>query len=548
MQRREFLRRLGATSVVSVSGAALTSGGLTGCRLPSSNEDRKWRGAGPEWSVRELRTEFQSGRLNAAAVTSAYLRRIEEIDRRGPRLNSVIELNPDALAMARALDEERRRQGPRGPWHGIPVLLKDNLDTGDRMRTSAGSLALADSIAPRDSFVAARLRAAGAVLLGKTNLSEWANFRGARSISGWSGRGGQTRNPYCLACNPSGSSSGSAAAVAAGLCAVAVGTETNGSIVSPSSYCGVVGLKPTVGLVSRSGIIPISSSQDTAGPMGRTVADVAALLGVMAGVDAQDSATTQAGRDRERGREPADYERWLDATALAGARLGVPRALFRLHRRVDPIFAEALARLKGAGAELVEPVTLPSLRELAGADSEVMHYEFKAGLNAYLQTLGPGAAVRSLEELIAFNERHRDQELKYFGQETLVEAQAKGALTDAAYLDAKARCRQWADRLGAALAEQRLDAVVAPTSGPAHVTDYAHGDRGMGGSSTYAAVSGFPNITVPCGHVLGLPVGLSFFGSKWSEGRLIALAYAFEQASPARLRPTFVATPEELGA
>ncbi len=545
MQRRQFLQSVGRAVAAGVGVLGGWAG--SGCRTPRSGAAGGVRGFElDDVSVAALRGGLRAGRFTARQLTAAYLRRIDEIDAHGPALRSVLEVNPDAEAMARALDEEWRRAGPRGPWHGIPVLLKDNIATGDRMHTTAGSLALAGSRAPRDSFIAARLRAAGAVLLGKTNLSEWANFRGARSLSGWSAIGGQTRNPYCLACNPSGSSSGSAAAVAASLCAVAVGTETNGSIVSPSAYCGIVGIKPTVGLVSRTGIIPISSSQDTAGPMGRTVADAAALLNVLAGVDPQDAATAAAPGQPGAGGARVDYETFLVSGALAGARLGVPRTLFQMHRRIDPIFARVLDRLQAAGAELIEPIALPSRQDLGGADYQVMLYEFKAGLNAYLRALGGSAPVSSLGELIAYNEGKRDRELRFFGQETLVEAEKKGALTEAAYLEAKERCGRWSQRLGALLADQRLDAVVAPTSGPAHVIDYVHGDRGMGGSSTYAAVSGFPNVTVPCGSFEGLPLGISFFGPKWSEGRLIALAHSFEISGPARLRPTFAPTLDEL--
>jgi len=490
-----------------------------------------------ELSVSELQQGLTAKRFTSVGLVQQYHQRIESVDRSGPRLRSVIELNPDAFAIAEALDHERKATGPRGPLHGIPVLIKDNLDTHDRMTTTAGSLALVGSIAPRDSFVVERLRAAGAVILGKTNLSEWANFRGSRSISGWSGRGGQTRNPYALDRSPSGSSSGSAAAVSASLCAVAVGTETNGSIVSPSSYCGIVGFKPTVGLVSRSGIIPISSSQDTAGPMARTVADAAALLGVMAGVDPRDTAT-----DASKGRAALDYARLLDANALHGARIGVVRSQFKLHRQVDPVLEAALEAMKHAGAELVELPKLPSRQDLGGADYQVMVYEFKAGLNAYFASLGAGAPIKDVEALIEFNERNRERELLFFGQETLIEAQAKGPLTDKVYVEAKERCVKWSQSLDEVLVENRLDAIAGPTSGPAHTLDWINGDRGLGGNSTYAAVSGFPNITVPCGDVLGLPVGMSFFGRAWTEQRLLALAYSFEQVTKARMVPRFLPT------
>lgn len=477
-----------------------------------------------------------AGRLKSVDLCQAYLRRIDLLDRKGPQLHAVIEVNPDALALARSLDDERRTRGPRGPLHGIPILVKDNIDTHDRMRTSAGSLALAESTPPRDAFLVERLRAAGAVLLGKTNLSEWANFRGTHSISGWSGRGGQTRNPHVVNRSPSGSSSGSASGVAAGFCAVAIGTETDGSIVTPSAYCGVVGLKPTLGLVSRAGIIPIAASQDTAGPMARTVADAAALLGAIAGADPRDPATADAAT-----RVQADYVRSLDAHALRGARLGVARKQFPLLPRVDPIYERALDVLRAEGAELID-VDLPSQRDLNTSKYEQMLYEYKAGLNAYFASLGPQAPVKSLQDLIAFNEAHRAEELALFGQETLLEAEAKGPLTEPAYVQARARCREWSQRLDGALAGPRLDAIILPTCGPAHMLDWINGDSGLGGTSTYAAVAGFPNLTVPCGDLCGLPVGLSFIGRAWSEPRLLTIGYAFEQATHARKTPRFLRT------
>jgi amidase len=552
MNRRAFL-----TTAASASSTLLGGWALAGCarsnavleRERAGERERDWAtgaaGAAGSFAdgftIEELQRLFESNRLTAQAFSAACERRIQQIDRGGPRLNSVLEINPEVATIARALDEERRRRGPRGRLHGIPVLLKDNLDTHDRMMTTAGSLALSGSIAPRDSFVAERLRQAGAIILGKTNLSEWANFRGSRSISGWSGRGGQTRNPYCTACSPSGSSSGSAVAVAASLCTVAVGTETNGSIVSPASYCGIVGIKPTVGLVSRAGIIPISSSQDTAGPMARNVADAAALLSVMAGPDPRDPATADAAS-----RLVPDYARSLDPGALQGARLGLSREMFKMHRSVDPVLEQTLAVLRRSGTELIDSIKLPSRQDLGGADRQVMLYEFKDGLNAYFASLGAGAPLRSLDELIEFNERHRDRELNFFGQETLIEANAKGPLSDSGYRDAKTRCREWSAKLSAVFVENRLDAIIAPTSGPAHALDYIHGDRGLGGSSSFAAVAGLPHITVPCGQVRGLPVGLSFFGPAWTEARLIALAYAFEQGARARLVPRFIKSIEEL--
>jgi amidase len=491
-----------------------------------------------ELTLAELQAGLAVGKFTAVELVRLYTERIRSLDQQGPSLKAVIELNPEAEAIAASLDAERLAKSTRGPLHGIPVLIKDNIDTHDRMRTSAGSLALTDSIAPRDAFLVERLRAAGAVILGKTNLSEWANFRGSRSISGWSARGGQTRNPYFTSHGPSGSSSGSAVAVSASFCAVAVGTETNGSIVSPASHCGIVGLKPTVGLISRTGIIPIAATMDTAGPMTRTVADAALLLGVLAGADPRDDATQPLS-----GKPPMDYTRFLDINALRGARLGVLRNSFRMHPKVDPAFAAALASLQQSGAELVV-VSLPTLPGLNEARYQVMLYEFKAGLNAYFASLGAKAPVQDIEALIAFNERNKERELPFFGQEILLEAATKGPLTEPAYLAAKARVREWAKVFSAYLDEQRVEAIVAPTSGPAGALDYLHGDRSLGGSSTPAATAGFPHITVPCGQVYGLPVGLSFYGRAWSEPKLLALAYSFEQKTKARFVPKFQARME----
>lgn len=491
-----------------------------------------------ERTVPELQAAMAAGDLSAVSVTRKYLERIEAIDHGGPTLRAVIELNPDALDLAAALDQERKAGRVPGPLHGIPVLIKDNIDTHDRMTCTAGSLALEGWRPPTDAFLVRRLREAGAIILGKANLSEWANFRGSRSTSGWSGRGGLTRNPYVLDRNPSGSSSGSAVAVAANLCALAVGTETNGSILSPSSYNGVVGVKPTVGLISRSGIIPIAQSQDTAGPMTRTVTDAAILLGCLAAPDPQDPG---AGLTRPKELEAAlDYTRSLDVNGLRGARIGVARRFFREHpAEWKRVMDAALSALREAGATLIDPLELP---ELKGDSYLVMLYEFKAGLNAYLSRLGPQAPVRSLQELIAFNERNRDLELRWFGQETLVQAQEKGPLTDQPYLETLAACRQSArqDGLDAVMDKHHLDAIVAPTTGPAHVTDLVHGDRGTGGSTTPAAVAGYPSLTVPAGLVSGLPVGLSFFGRAWSEAVLLKLAFAFEQATRHRSRPSFI--------
>ncbi|MBK7999886.1 MAG: amidase [Verrucomicrobia bacterium] len=489
-----------------------------------------------EATIPQLQEAMTSGRLTTVALTKAYLERISQIDKAGPKLNSVIELNPDALDIARQLDAERKAKGPRGPLHGIPVLLKDNIDTHDRMMTTAGSLALVGSIAPQDATVARKLREAGAVILGKTNLSEWANFRGDRSTSGWSGRGGQTRNPYVLDRNPSGSSSGSAVAVSANLCAFAIGTETDGSIVSPASHCGIVGLKPTLGLISRAGIIPIAHSQDTAGPMTRTVTDAAVVLGLMAGADTRDSATARS--------KPEDYTRYLEVNGLKGARIGVARKFFGRSAKATAVLNQAIEVMKSAGAEIIDPAELPTHGQFGAAEIQVLLYEFKDGLNRYLASLGPKAPVRNIDEVIAFNEQNRERELATFGQETMIRSRDKGPLTDPEYLEALEKSKRLAGKEGidAVMNEHRLDAIVAPTSGPAGTIDYLYGDRGEGGSSSPAAVSGYPSITVPAGQHAGLPIGISFFGRAWSEGTLIKLAYAFEQRSKARLVPKFYPT------
>jgi amidase len=491
-----------------------------------------------ELSIADLQRHMRSGRYSARSLTEKYLSRIAEIDRQGPGLHSVLETNPDAIAIARALDEERRVKGPRGPMHGIPVLIKDNIDTADRMTTTAGSLALEGSIALQDSFVAQRLRAAGAVILGKTNLSEWANYRSTHSSSGWSGRGGQVRNPYILDRNPCGSSSGSGSAGSANLAAVTVGTETDGSIVCPSALCGLVGIKPTVGLVSRSGIVPISASQDTAGPMCRTVADAAALLSVLTGIDPRDSATSASA-----GKSAPDYTQFLDPNGLRGARIGVARKFFGYSRDVDTLMESCISEMKGLGAVIVDPADLPD-SDVGHYESIVLSYEFKDGLNKYLAGTRPSVAVRSLADAIAFNEKNSAREMPYFGQEIFQQSQARGPLTDKMYTDAVEKCRTLSREQGidAVLKKNNLQALIAPAGGPAWLIDLITGDHDTGGSSSPAAVAGYPNIAVPAGFVHGLPVGISFFGAAWSEPVLIKLAYAFEQATKVRRKPSFLPT------
>jgi amidase len=505
-----------------------------------------------EATIGELQQRMQSGRETARSLAEQYLARIETIDRRGPALHSVIELNPEALAIADRLDEERKSRGPRGALHGIPIFLKDNIATADRMMTTAGSLALAGVRPPKDAFIVERLRQAGAVILGKTNLSEWANFRSTRSTSGWSGRGGQTKNPYALDRNPSGSSSGSGAAIAANLGAAAIGTETDGSIVSPSSANGLVGIKPTLGLVSRSGIVPIAHSQDTAGPMTRTVADAATVLAAISGVDRDDPATRAGADPTSPGRRPAsvtsDYSRFLDAGGLKGARLGVVRnRLFGNHGASDQIAEAAIAAMKQQGATIVDPVEMPTLGKFDDTEFDVLLFEFKADLNKYLTWLGPASPVHSLKDVIAFNEANEDREMPYFGQEIMVMAEKKGPLTSAAYKTALAKNHRLSRALGidAVMTKHRLDALVAPTGAPAWLIDLVNGDGGTAatpGPSTVTSVAGYPHITVPGGFFRGLPVGISFFGRAWSEPLLIKLAYAYEQTTKHRRPPRFAVT------
>ncbi len=478
-----------------------------------------------EMSVGEMQEGMRSGRFTARALTEAYLQRIDTLNKKGPAINAVIELNPDALSIADGMDNERKEKGARGPLHGIPVLIKDNIDTADRMHTSAGSLALAESIAPHDSNVAKKLREAGAVILGKTNLSEWANFRSTHSTSGWSGRGGQTRNPYVLDRNPCGSSSGTGAGLAANLAAIGVGTETDGSVVCPSSTSGLVGIKPTLGLIGGAGIVPIAHSQDTAGPMCRTVTDAAILLGALAA-------------------KSVDYTKSLDPTGLRGARIGVARKYFGINDATDALMKDAIDTIKRLGATIVDPADMATSGKYDDSEQEVLLYEFKTDLNKYLAGLRPNVTTRMLADLIRFNEDNRSREMPYFGQELFERAEKKGPLTEEKYKKALARNHRLsrAEGIDAVLKKHKLDALIAPTGGPVWPTDLINGDHYTGGYSTASAVAGYPHITVPAGLAFGLPVGLSFFAGAWAEPTLIKFAYAFEQATKARRKPTFIAT------
>jgi amidase len=536
--RREFLRAsllasaaTAAAAFVKPVAARAHSSAAPPADIPSFELD--------ETTITDLQEAMKSGKYSARSLVEKYLARIDQIDKQGPAINAVIELNPDVLAIADGLDKERKDKGVRGPLHGIPVLIKDNIDTGDKMMTTAGSLALLGSKPSKDAAVAQKLREAGAIILGKTNLSEWANIRSDHSTSGWSGRGGQTKNPYALDRNPCGSSSGSGAAVSANLCVAAIGTETNGSIVCPSSSNGLVGIKPTVGLVSRTGIIPISHSQDGAGPMCRTVRDAAMVLGALTGIDEQDAATSES-----REHSYTDYTQFLKEDGLRGARIGVVRKTFGFSEKVDKIMEDALDTLKKQGAVLIDPAPIETAGKFGDSELTVLLYELKADLNAYLARLGPNAPVKTLQDIIDFNERNREKEMPYFGQDTFLKAQEKGPLTTQEYVDALAKNHQLARKEGidATMDKNNLDALIGPTGGPAWLTDHINGDSFSGGSSGAAAVAGYPNITVPAGFTNGLPVGISFFGRAWSEPVLIRLAYAFEQATRVRKSPTFLPT------
>ncbi len=536
LDRREFIK-------VGGLGAAALAVGSTACS-PGTSDATNGDASSPWWTresfeleettLAQLQEGMASGRWTAHDITQLYLDRIGRLDRAGPQLRSVIETNPDALDIAQSLDQERRDGKVRGPLHGIPILVKDNVGTADHMTTTAGSLALEGSIPPEDSGVAARLRAAGAIILGKANLSEWANFRSTHSSSGWSGRGGQCGNAYAVDRNPCGSSSGSGAAASANFCSAAIGTETDGSIVCPSSLNGVVGIKPTVGLVSRAGIIPISHVQDTAGPMARTVTDAAVLLGALTGVDSRDGATKAS-----QGHSQTDYTQFLVADGLRGTRIGVERSFFGRDARVDALMEDALSVMSKAGATIVDPANLENRRKFGGPEWVALQYEFKADINAYLASLGPDAPMKTLADLIAFNEANKDREMQFFGQETFLASEDRGPLTEKEYVQARADATRYAGKEGidALMQKHRLDAIVAPTSAPAWTTDLVNGDSNAWGSSSPAAVSGYPNITVPNGFIHGLPVGISFFGRAWSEPTLLKIAFAYEQATHHRTAP-----------
>jgi amidase len=538
MKRRQFLETSALGCALAISKPASLFATSSSPELqPLAPKDFELE----ELTITELQAGMQSGKYTSRQLVKKYLDRIDDIDKDGPKLNSVIEVNPDAMAIAEALDRERKEKGMRGPLHGIPILIKDNIDTADRMMTTAGSLALVGSRPAQDSFVARRLREAGAVILGKTNLSEWANFRSSHSSSGWSGRGGQTKNAYIQDRNPCGSSSGSGSAAAASLCAAAVGSETDGSVVCPSSANSLVGIKPTVGLIGRSGIIPISHSQDTAGPMARTVSDAAIMLGALTGIDSSDAVTKTS-----TGKSFTDYTQFLNKDGLRGARLGIARKYFGFNDLVDKLMNDQIAEMKKMGAVIVDPADIPTSGQFDNTELEVLLYEFKADLNSYLGRLGPSSPVHSLKEVIEFNEKNRDRELTYFGQDLLIKSQAKGPLTEKKYLQALAKNHLLSRTRGIdfIMRKNRLDAMIAPTGGPAWPTDWINGDHFTGGYSSASAVAGYPHITVPAGYVFGLPVGISFFGGAWSEPKLIKYGYAFEQATKARQAPRFMRTPE----
>lgn len=535
MKRRYFLRAAAlGTLALPISANRFVPSIL----LPNRPDDADAKGFPlAEITIDALQQKMQSGAETAESIVKMYLKQIAAIDKKGPKLNAVIELNPDALAIARALDQERKAGKLRGPMHGIPVLLKDNIDTGDKMMTTAGALALEGNYAAKDAFIIRQLRAAGAVILGKTNLSEWANFRSTRSSSGWSGRGGQTKNPYILDRSPCGSSSGSGVAVAANLCAVAIGTETNGSIACPSSINGIVGIKPTVGLLSRSGIIPISKTQDTAGPMARTVRDAAILLGALTGIDPDDDATAGSA-----GKSYTDYTKFLDTKGLQGKRIGIEKSFLKSHEGVDTLLQSAIITLKSQGATIVEVELMDQLKGMGGARYEVLLYEFKDGVNQYLAKAN--ARVKSLQEVITFNWQNEARAMPHFKQEILEASNAKGDLQTKEYLEAlDTVLKTTRGAIDTLLRENQLDAIAGPSNGPSWCVDHVNGDHFTGyGAYSPAAVAGYPSVVVPMGMVDGLPIGLSLFGPAYHEPQLIGMAYAYEQASMKRVAPGFVAT------
>ena len=526
--RRIFLQTASAVGIATMFGGHVMAAAQSNGTLNVIEAD-----------ISTLQLAMQSGKTTSLALVRAYLARIRTIDKSGPHINAVIELNPDAIAIARELDGERKAGKLRGPLHGIPVLIKDNIATMDAMQTTAGSLALVGAKAPRDAFIVTRLRDAGAVILGKTNLSEWANFRSTRSTSGWSSRGGLTRNPYALDRNASGSSSGSGVAIAASLAAVAVGTETDGSIISPAQANGIVGFKPTLGLISRDGIVPIAHSQDTAGPMTRTVADAAALLTVLAGTDRRDAVTKEATA------RATDYTKFLDRDGLKGKRIGVVRSQFGGKNDLASAVVEtALDVLKAQGATLVDLAELPNASKYGQSEYDVLLYEFKAGMAAYLAEFAPNLPIKSLADIMAFNEKNRDRVMPYFGQEHMARAAAKGGLDSKEYVDALTNNLRFSREEGIdkALRDNNLDALVAPGGSPAWLTDFIRGDNSGGAFTSPASVAGYPHITVPAGFVSGLPVGISLVGTAWSEPKLIAMAFAFEQATKHRRAPGYLKT------
>jgi amidase len=492
-----------------------------------------------EYTINELQSLMEKGSFTAKKITQTYLNKIHEIDKQGPKLNSVIEINPDATEIAEKLDEERNNKKIRGKLHGIPVIIKDNINTSDKMQTTAGSLAFEGYMASDDAFIVRKLREAGAIILAKANLSEWANFRSTRSTSGWSSRGGQTLNPYCLDRNPCGSSSGSAVAVAANLCSVAIGTETDGSVICPSQTNSLVGIKPTIGLVSRTGIIPISHNQDTAGVMARNVKDGAILLSVIAGIDPDDSSTLS-----QKNKIPLDYTKYLDKNGLKGARIGIARNFFGNSDLIDTIIEGSIQKMKESGANIIDPVEIKTLDDLREPEFQVLLYDFKDDLNKYINKYGPINSIRNLDDIIKFNIKYKEKVMPYFGQELLIMANEKDSILGDEYKEALEKCHRLAREEGIdlILKEHNLDAIAAPSGGAAWLIDYINGDHSTGGSSSIAAVAGYPNITIPAGYLYGLPIGISFFSGAFQEPKLLKIAYAFEQTTKIRTSPEFLSS------